>query len=142
MDPKIWGPHAWVFLHCITFAYPENPTAKDKEIMKSFLGALPGVLPCMKCRNNCKNHYKKLPLTDEVLASRASLTKWLIDIHNSVNVMNNKPIKDPITAINEYKKMYNLSDNNKNKKNNNNNKLLLSSCCVVIILIIILIYFM
>ena len=27
---KIWGPDAWLFLHTITFNYPENPSEQDK----------------------------------------------------------------------------------------------------------------
>ena len=26
MEPNIWGPGAWTFLHSITFQYPENPS--------------------------------------------------------------------------------------------------------------------
>ena len=37
MEAKIWGPHAWIFLHSITMAYPENPTDNDKKYMKIFL---------------------------------------------------------------------------------------------------------
>ena len=30
MEPKIWGEHAWIFLHTITLNYPEEPTFSDK----------------------------------------------------------------------------------------------------------------
>ena len=31
MEPEIWGPHAWQFLHSITLSYPDNPTLEDKN---------------------------------------------------------------------------------------------------------------
>ena len=37
MNPKIWGPHAWVFLHTITLNFPENPTPEQKKYYKDFL---------------------------------------------------------------------------------------------------------
>ena len=30
MNPEIWGPPAWMFLHSISLAYPKNPTDVDK----------------------------------------------------------------------------------------------------------------
>ena len=36
MDPEVWGPHGWYFLHSITLAYPDNPTDDDKTYHKNF----------------------------------------------------------------------------------------------------------
>ena len=36
MDPKVWGPNAWIFLHSITMNYPKNPTNEDKEKYRTF----------------------------------------------------------------------------------------------------------
>ena len=36
MDAKVWGPHAWKFLHTITLNYPENPTDQNKADYKHF----------------------------------------------------------------------------------------------------------
>lgn len=90
MKPDIWGPHAWIFLHSITLEYPDNPSDNDKINMTTFIKAVGDVLPCQKCRVNFKNHINEFPLTDTILDSKKNLVKWLIDIHNSVNKMNNK----------------------------------------------------
>ena len=90
MKPEVWGPHAWIFLHSITLEYPNNPTNEDKLNIKNFFNSVGLVLPCQKCRLNFNSHLKKYPLTDKVLESKSSLVKWMIDIHNCVNVMNNK----------------------------------------------------
>ena len=36
MDPKIWGPSTWLFLHTITLNYPNNPTQQDIDNYKKF----------------------------------------------------------------------------------------------------------
>ena len=90
MKPEVWGPHAWIFLHSITLEYPNNPSSDDKLNVKNFMNSLGKVIPCQKCKVNFNNHLEKNPLTDEILMSKSNLVKWLIDIHNSVNKMNNK----------------------------------------------------
>ena len=30
INPSIWGEPGWIFLHSITFSYPEKPTKEDK----------------------------------------------------------------------------------------------------------------
>ena len=32
MEPKVWGSHAWIFLHTITLNYPDEPSKFDKEL--------------------------------------------------------------------------------------------------------------
>ena len=100
MDPKVWGPHGWFFLHAVTLVYPNKPNEEDKTNMKNFISSAGKVLPCFKCRNNFKKHLIKLPLTDEVLLNRENLVKWLIDVHNEVNEMIHKPKMSYEDAIN------------------------------------------
>ena len=84
MEPKVWGPPAWRFLHLITFQYPENPSDKDKKNYYIFFNSLKDVLPCPNCREHYSNHFKKHPIQ---LESRKEFIEWLIDIHNEVNLM-------------------------------------------------------
>jgi hypothetical protein len=97
--PNVWGPHGWKFIHYVTLGYPENPTLYQKERYKTFLLLLQDVLPCSLCANHYKENLQKFPLTDDILDSRDKLIKWGIDIHNSVNELNNKPILKYIDAI-------------------------------------------
>ena len=39
MDPRIWGPPAWTFLHSVTLAYPDNPTETDRTNYKKFFNS-------------------------------------------------------------------------------------------------------
>jgi hypothetical protein len=116
MNPKIWGPHAWIFLHTITLGYPKNPTEQDKETYKNFFLSLQGVLPCKKCNYYYKNNIRDLDITNH-LDSKESLVKWLISIHNKVNKENNKSIVEYSDVIKKYKELYNISDTNNFNKN-------------------------
>ena len=31
MNPKIWGPPGWIFLHSIAYGYPNEPSSDEKE---------------------------------------------------------------------------------------------------------------
>lgn len=104
MNPKIWGPHGWYFLHCVTLEYPNKPTLVEKNEIKRLFFELQNTLPCIECRENYKKHLVKRPLTLRVLSSRTSLACWLIDIHNDVNRMLKKPIMSYEKALNIHKK--------------------------------------
>jgi len=99
MDPKWWGPHCWFFIHSVTLGYPDNPTEVDKQNFKQFFESIGKVLPCNKCRNNYKQHLTKLPLDDSTLSSRDKLVRWLIDVHNEVNIATQKSPVSYETAI-------------------------------------------
>ena len=134
MDPEIWGPHAWVFLHSVTIAYPENPSLQDKQNYKIFFNSLHKVLPCAACAHNYISHLQKIPLTDNILSDKDKLIKWLISIHNEVNKINNKKI----VSYQDFIKIY---ENDYIPKNTNNNKLYSITFIVPIIFVLLLIIF-
>ena len=90
IDPKIWGPSSWKFMHYITIGYPENPSQEVKSSTYNFFTSLKNILPCEKCRYNFGYHLNNRPLTNEILSSRNKLINWLIDIHNDVNIATGK----------------------------------------------------
>ena len=92
IDPTIWGPHLWKFMHYYTLSYPEEPTEEDKDNLYNFFNTIQTVLPCEKCRYNFKSNLEKTPLTEEVLSKNINVVKWLFDIHNEVNKSTNKPV--------------------------------------------------
>lgn len=84
---KVWGPAAWLFLHCITLNY--NPK-RDKKQYKLFFEMLAYVLPCKACRDNYKDtiqgnetsrNRQDLRLTSNVFKSRRTLSVWLFKLH-------------------------------------------------------------
>lgn len=101
MLPKIWGRHAWNFIHLVTLEYPVYPTEEDKRNYYQFFHSLQYVLPCEKCRINFATHLQKYPLDDYVLSSRDNLVKWAIDLHNEVNRQLGKTAYNYIEAMNQ-----------------------------------------
>lgn len=91
IDPKIWGPSSWNFMHYITIGYPERPNDEIKKNTYNFFMSLKYLLPCEKCRYNFNRHLEKYPLTNDILSSKDKLIDWLIQIHNEVNISTGKP---------------------------------------------------
>ena len=122
MDPEIWGPNAWLFLHTITLVYPHNPTQNDKDLYKHFFINLKNILPCDWCSHNYKIHLNKYPI-DKYLNKKKDLVQWLINIHNETNKLLNKDIIFTYDDfINKYKEIY------KQKKTESNN------CNIILVL--------
>ena len=109
MDPEVWGPHAWQFLHSITLAYPDNPTLEDKNNHAQFFNNIQYILPCQKCKGHYSQNIQNSPV-EQHLDNKESLFKRLVDIHNIVNVMNNKREYSYDEVIKLYEKIYNKSN--------------------------------
>jgi hypothetical protein len=85
-----WGPAAWHFLHTITFVYPVNPTTEEKTNMTDFFTkVLPSILPCKVCSTHYVSILSNYPIQAQ---NRESLSKWLVEIHNQVNLSTQKPV--------------------------------------------------
>ena len=125
MDPTIWGPSAWKFMHCVTLGYTKYPTNKNKHDMKTFFENLCDILPCNKCKRHFQDHFDKFPLNDSILSSKKKLFQWLVDVRNSVNTQQNKPHISYDSVLCECL--------NKNKKT-----IYLLVCVIIMLLILIL----
>lgn len=93
-DKKCWGKHAWVFLHYITFGYPDNPTASIMVHTYRFLQSLRFLIPCEFCRENYAKHISagSQKLTLNVLRSKEAFMIWMFDLHNLVNKLTDAPV--------------------------------------------------
>lgn len=95
LERDVWGPSGWKFLHACTFAWPERPTPQQCKQMYNFLHATSHVLPCGKCRVHFQqqlhrpDHDADAGITSPDCATlrggRSTLSKWLCEVHNSVN---------------------------------------------------------
>jgi len=124
MDTKKWGKHGWVFLHYVTFNYPDNPNQNDIDHYYDFFYNIQYILPCDICKINYSNHLKKYSLLN-ALKNKNLLIKWLIDVHNETN----KSLNKPILSYNKALKKLDKIDNNCN------------NIYYLVIIIIIIIYF-
>ena len=153
MDPTVWGPHLWHFMHTISFNYhPSN-----KEFYYIFFTNLSNVIPCDKC----KTHYKEFLKNNNIrnsLSSRDKLIQWVIDCHNNVNKKNKKKIWSKDEVIEYYNKLYeNVTSNETIDKcnsgkcktehfsdngniDNNTNLMLYVIICILLMIILFLIF--
>jgi len=85
LNIRVWGPNAWNYFHAVTFTYPNHPTKEDMEAARAFFHSQKRLLPCARCRE----HYTKMlddtyPIEPH-LSSRDTLSRWAVNVHNSVN---------------------------------------------------------
>jgi hypothetical protein len=85
-----WGPAIWHYLHMMSFNYPVNPTNEDKKHYKDFIISLQYVLPCKYCRMNLTNNFKKKPIQMCDMANRETFSRYVYDLHETVNKMLHK----------------------------------------------------
>jgi hypothetical protein len=87
MVTKIWGPPMWHYLHTMSFNYPVNPTPEEKKHYRDFIINLQYVLPCKYCRMNLTNNFKKKPLQMCDMASRETFSRYIYELHETINKM-------------------------------------------------------
>jgi len=87
---SVWGPAMWHYLHTMSFNYPVHPTAENKHDYKDFVVSLKDNLPCKFCRLNLVKNFKELPITDEVMESRETFSKYIYNLHELINKMLDK----------------------------------------------------
>ena len=87
-----WGPAMWKVLHEKTYEYPsEQPTIKDKAAAIKYFKGVEQRIPCKRCRYNYKQYLLRNPVEYHV-DSRKELVRWLVDLHNEINVENGKRV--------------------------------------------------
>ena len=85
MLTAVWGPPLWHFLHTMSFNYPIKPSVDDKLHYTNFMISLQFILPCKFCRQNLHNYYKETPITNDDMADRASFSRYVYTLHESIN---------------------------------------------------------
>ena len=85
------GAHAWSIMHHRASLYSNQPTQKEKDMMKAFLyeNMQSVALLCKNCKSHIRDYLKKNHIIP-ALENREKLSKYLCDFHNSVNQMNGK----------------------------------------------------
>lgn len=105
MDTYFWGPNLWNSLHSITFDYPDQPTTQDQQQYKQFFHSLKYVLPCAACRKHYSHGLEVTMPIDPALKNRDTLTRWLVQFHNSVNERLGKPVVTYESVKDKYEAM-------------------------------------
>jgi hypothetical protein len=92
--PDSWGSYFWIAAHTVAAGYPKEPTEDDRTRYRVYFDSFEFVLPCIDCRESWSILLQKRPLTDAAFATRRSLCRWLLDVHNLVNEKLGKKLFD------------------------------------------------
>ena len=103
LDPKIWGPHYWFFIHTLAMTYPHYPNAVSKKKYYEFIQNLPLFIPVEDISKEFEKLIDKYPITP-YLDNRDSFIRWTHFIHNKIN---EKLEKQPISLNDFYVQYYN-----------------------------------
>lgn len=103
LDPKIWGPHYWFFLHTVAMTYPHHPNAVTKKKYYEFVQNLPLFIPVEEISKEFEKLIDVYPITP-YLDNRDSFTRWIHFIHNKINEKLEKP---PISLNDFFVQYYN-----------------------------------
>ncbi len=87
MLTSVWGPGMWVFLHTMSFNYPEKPTMAEKKHHRDFVYNMVHILPCIHCRTNLESNLVKYPLTMKHLKDRNTFSRYIYKLHEMINGM-------------------------------------------------------
>ena len=107
LEPKVWGPHYWFFLHTLAMTYPNHPNSVTKKKYYEFIQNLPLFLPVDDISSEFSTLIDKYPITP-YLDNRDSFVRWMHFIHNKINEKLEKPqitLNDFfVNYYNEYKR--------------------------------------
>ena len=129
LDPNIWGPHYWFFLHTISMTYPLRPNALTKKKYYEFIQNLPLFIPVEKISTEFSKLIDEYPITP-YLDNRESLIRWMHFIHNKIN----QKLEKPELSLNDFYINYYNSYKPTIVKNHEFNKLLGKFIYLIIIL--------
>lgn len=112
LEPKIWGPHYWFFLHTIAMTYPHHPNAVTKKKYYEFIQNLPLFIPVDNISSEFSVLLDKYPVVS-YLDNRESFVRWMHFIHNKIN----QKLEKPQISLNEfYIQYYEEYKSNEDKK--------------------------
>jgi hypothetical protein len=97
LDPKIWGPHYWFFLHTISMSYPLHPNAVTKKKYYDFVQNIPLFIPVESIAGEFSKLLDQYPV-QPYLDNKESFIRWVWFIHNKIN----KKLEKPEISLNEF----------------------------------------
>ena len=76
LDPKIWGPHYWFFLHTVAFHYPIHPTSIQKKMYHRLIHHFYEFIPNKSMASVYESILQKYPVSP-YLDSRDEFIKFI-----------------------------------------------------------------
>jgi hypothetical protein len=139
LDPTIWGPHYWFFLHTISICYPLRPNSITKKKYYEFIQNIPMFIPNESIATYFSKLLDEYPITP-YLDTRDSFIRWMWFIHNKINQKLEKPKISLSKFYEVYYEQYKPKDVKYKEFNKLKNKLIYLFILVVFIFTIIYLY--
>lgn len=105
LDPNIWGPHYWFFLHTLSLCYPKNPSTVNKKKYYEFIQNFHLFIPVQEISSYYSKLIEKYPVTP-YLDNRESFIKWVHFLHNKINEKLDKPFLSLNDFLIQYYEQY------------------------------------
>jgi len=87
-----WGPLGWATLHSIAAAYPDEPSAYEKELLARWFRSFKDTILCPSCSKHFSDmiddYTRKFPTW---MSSRRGVVEFVLRAHNTVNARTQKP---------------------------------------------------
>jgi len=90
LDPRVWGPHYWFFLHTVAMCYPHRPNTITKKKYYEFIHNIPMFIPVETMATYFSQLLDQYPVSP-YLDSRDAFIRWMHFIHNKINQRLEKP---------------------------------------------------
>jgi hypothetical protein len=132
LNPEIWGPHYWFFLHSMAFNYPSTPNDTIRKKYYEVLHNFDLFIPHRDVAKYYRHLINKYPLKP-YLDSKEALVKWVWYIHNKVNTKLEKKTFTLQEFYEDYYRQY--------KKKNDTFILHYAKYAVIIAFVILFFYF-
>ena len=97
LDPSIWGPKFWFFLHTLAMSYPHHPNEVTRKKYYDLVQNLPLFIPIELIASDFSKLLDKYPVSP-YLDSRDSFIRWMHFIHNKIN----EKLEKPKISLNEF----------------------------------------
>ena len=102
-----WGPIIWNILHGLAERAQQAILPADElREWPRLIRATSEMIPCDVCRDHMRHYMKEHPLTEIPYSLlKIKVKSWFFDLHNEINIGNNRPVflYDDLTA--KYGKM-------------------------------------
>lgn len=131
----------WRFLHQLTYFHdPSN--RKSGVVVEKVLRSVPELLTCPICKEHWREHVITKLLNDsvrkkEVFTKKQMLFKYIVDVHNRVNLENNKP---KISYDEAMRLSFEAEPGNRRKKRKEVILMYITPVLVLVLLLLVIIY--
>ena len=139
LDPKVWGPHYWFFLHTVSHTYPLYPNSVTKRKYYDLIQNMALFIPNEKIGNDYNKLLDNYPVTP-YLANRDSFIRWVHFIHNRINKLLDKEEITLFEALDNYRSLYKSKQVKLSEKYNIRKEYILGSFTIICIILIIYLY--